>query len=504
MRRSMHVRVRFDGRAPRLWHARLVERLARMPGLRVDVDVRPGGEPWPANADLLFRLESLLNRLPGSKVSAPLPAGALAALPRAGDDIPDLVLDICGDVPPAAGGRVWRLSFDGRPGEVGLLAGLLAGDVPVAVLTEGGAVVASGRPGSEVPGCLPIAFEDILMRTATLIVAALSTPGARPAGPVGRAGAPGPHLTMPRLAVLTGRMLVRAIVTRLYRLCFRTPHWRIGWRRLDGPGLIDLRALPPVQWHRLADDGRRFYADPFPIVHRGETWLFVEDFVHAVGKGVVSALRFGPDGPVGRPEPVLEEPHHLSYPFLFEREGAVWMIPESGGAGTIDLYRARNFPGGWEKVTTLVSGIVASDATLVEEGGRWWMFVTVRDGPPAAPLGSGSYSDALHLWSAPDFRGPWTPHPRNPVLIDIASARPAGAIVRRGGALIRPVQDCTRGYGHGLALARIDRLDEEDYAQTVETVFMPGPAWPGTRLHTLNSAGGLEFIDGSARARRLG
>lgn len=503
----MHVRVRFDGRAPRLWHARLVETLARMPGLRVDVDARPGGEPWPANADLLFRLESLLCGLPGSKVSAPLGAGALAALPRADGEAPDLILDTCGDAPPAAGERVWRLSFDGRPGALGLLEGLLAGRAPVAALTEDGAVVASGRPGSEVPGCLPIAFEDTLMRTTTLIAAALRAPGGqsgRPPAHLGAPAPPGPVLTTPRLAVMTGRMLVQAIVTRLYRLCFRTPHWRIGWRRLDGPGLIDLRALPPVRWHHLADDGRRFYADPFPIVHQGETWLFVEDFVHAIGKGVVSAVRFGPEGPVGRPEPVLEEPHHLSYPFMFEREGAVWMIPESGGAGTIDLYRANRFPGGWEKVATLVSGIVASDATLVEEGGRWWMFVTVRDGPPGAPLGSGSHSDALHLWSAPDFRGPWTPHPRNPVLIDIASARPGGAIVRRGGTLIRPVQDGTRGYGHGLALARIDRLDDEAYAQTVETVFRPGPAWPGTRLHTLNSAGGLEFIDGSARAPRWG
>jgi hypothetical protein len=114
----------------------------------------------------------------------------------------------------------------------------------------------------------------------------------------------------------------------------------------------------------------------------------------------------------------------------------------------------------------------------------------------------GSYHDSLHLWSAPDFRGPWTPHAHNPVLIDIASARPAGRVVERDGALIRPVQDCRLGYGEALALARIDRLDDEGYVQTVETILRSGPLFPGTRLHTLNRTSAFEFIDGSARSPR--
>jgi hypothetical protein len=139
---------------------------------------------------------------------------------------------------------------------------------------------------------------------------------------------------------------------------------------------------------------------------------------------------------------------------------------------------------------------------MVEHGGAWWLFATVRDGEGTIRDSGGAFSDALHLWSAPDFRGPWTPHPNNPVLIDIASARPAGRMVKRGNDLLRPVQDCRRSYGAALGIARISHLDLIGMEQVVETILNPGALWSGRKLHTLNEAGGFEFIDGSAIAPR--
>jgi hypothetical protein len=510
--KPLRVGVRLDGRAPRRWHLRLLEALAALPGLDLFVARSPGPGGLPANAALLFAVEARLRRLPGDGPAAPVPLAALAAYPDFGPvDLgqPGLVLDLCGDVAPAPGLRVWRLTFDGTCGEAGLLASLLAGRTPVAALVEGERVVAAGRLGTESLTVMRAAFEDGLVRTVDLIRSALVGEGiGEGAGACGWpvcADAPPPiSLSRATIGLRAVTILARTVAARLHRLGYRTPHWRVGWRHLAGPDLIDLRRLPDHGWHDLPDDGLRFYADPFPIVHGGRTILFVEEYPHATGRGVISAVAFGPDGPEGVPVPVLEEPHHLSYPFVFERDGAHWMIPESGAAGTVDLYRATAFPGGWVKQATLISGVTASDATLLEHGGRWWLFATVREQGFGQPerAARGAYSDALHLWSAPDFRGPWTPHPRNPVLIDFAAARPAGRIVARDGALIRPVQDCRRGYGAALALARIDRLDEGGYAQTVETTLRAGPGFPGSRLHTLNRTAAFEFIDGSGSSPR--
>lgn len=498
-RQATRLRLRLDRAAPRRWHVDLASTLAAIPGVTVEVEPTTTGSGLPASAALLFGLEACLRgRLPSG------PAGTIALDAFAAYSVSaasaDLTIDLCGDMP--ADPAVWRLTYGGLAGEAGLFTALLAGEAPLAALVRGGAPVALARLGSNVPEVVGIAFEDALDRTGTLVAGAvrdhlrgrLQAPPADLAVAFAdlRARVAGPE----RVAAASGVLVAAAVSRRLQRLCLRLPHWRVGWRRVVGADVIDMQGHPPTGWHSLADDGLRFYADPFPILHEGHVTLFVEDYVHRTGRGAIAAVRVGPEGPVGRPEIVLEEPHHLSYPFVFARDGAVWMVPESGEAGTVDLYRATAFPGGWRKEATLVSGCAASDATLVEENGLWWMFATVRGG-------HGCPSDALHLWSAPDFRGPWTPHPGNPVLIDAAAARPAGRIVRRGGALIRPVQDCRHRYGGALGLARVLKLDHEGFAQVTEARLTPGGVWRGRHLHTLNRAGAFEFIDGTGYAPRI-
>jgi hypothetical protein len=123
------------------------------------------------------------------------------------------------------------------------------------------------------------------------------------------------------------------------------------------------------------------------------------------------------------------------------------------------------------------------------------MFATTRDGV-------GSWSDALSIFHSKTLLGPWQPHDANPVLLDQGAARPAGAFVRRNGRLWRPVQDCRGGYGTGIGLAEVTRLDREGYAQALHAVMHAPPDWPGRRLHTLNRAGSLECIDGAAHSPR--
>src|SRR5882724_809285 len=462
----MKLTLRLDPRRLRRWHLRLAERLAQRVDTHVAVEWNAAGEPPPSAAALLFSLERLIYRLPpgDEEVAAARDFAGYAAAEKT----PDLVLDFT--AAPRAGERTFVLAFDGVADEGAALAALTQSRTPhVQIADAAGGTIVSGHPGTESGGVLTLAFRDVLARTATLIVAALEGADARLEA-AEHADAP----AMPAPGRFAAKSLAYALARKLYGLCYNAPHWRVGWRNVEGADLIDLRAHPATGWRDLPDDGRRFYADPFPIEYEGRSFVFVEDYAHALGYGVISVVEFSADGPLGTPRPVLDRGTHLSYPFVFAHGGAVFMVPETVETGTVDLFRAASFPDRWEKEATLLSGIEASDATLFEHGGRWWMFATVRDG--------GAHSDALHIWSAADFRGPWQPHCGNPVLVDIASARPAGRVVRRNG-MIRPFQDCRDGYGAALGLARITRLDDEGFAQQVETLLRPGPLWPGRRLH---------------------
>src|SRR5260370_35422134 len=93
----------------------------------------------------------------------------------------------------------------------------------------------------------------------------------------------------------------------------------------------------------------------------------------------------------------------------------------------------------------------------------------------------GGYSDTLAIHSAAQLAGPWREHAARPVLIDPGAARPAGAMVRNGGALWRPVQDCTQGYGRALRLARIDRLAPGGFEETFTATIGSAPPWPRRR-----------------------
>jgi hypothetical protein len=487
----MRVLVRLDTFPVWEWHVDLVSSLASRDGFEVHVDWVTTStsriREWK-RLEGLFALERRLHGVRDTAVTK-MDRGVMAAYRTVAADDADVVLDLSEE--PGSHPRSWWLEYDGHPGGISAVTAVLEGRTPVVtVVSRSGGVRAAGRPGSELPGVAVVAFGDLLAGCATLIRKALAEQPFTYPPQLPESLAPARRST----AVRTARAVANGAAGKAYRALYRAPHWRVGWRFVDGADVLDLLDHPGTGWRDLRDDGHHFYADPFPVEHLGRHHLFVEDYDHRQKRGVISVVEFGPEGPLGVPYPVLEHEVHLSYPHVLATDGEIWMVPETSGAGTIELYRAVSYPDRWIKEAILVDGVEASDATVFEHAGSWWMTATVRHG--------GAFSDSLHVWYAPRITGPWTPHHRNPLLVDIATARPAGRVVNRGGRLLRPVQDGRRGYGASLAIMEITALDEDRFDQRLVGLLGPDERWPGRRLHTLNRAGRLECIDGSAYSPR--
>lgn len=493
----MRVCLNLDPSRVFRWHLWLAEALAALPGCELCTVFASESHPLPWSCGLLFDLERLVYGL--KEPSAVDPAGALLrdGIRTVTDRTAsfDVVVDLAGNgssLPTSA--RVLVPCFDAIPGEIGLIAALVDKRPPAVEVhdsTRRGEPWAA-RPALADPEVLSRSLDNALSCTVRLIVKALqepalstprhderssSKPVAKPP-PVGAAA-----------AVCVASTLVRKVAKLLGIIARGGKNWAVGWRFTGSLSLLDRRdAVFSVR----SDDGRRYYADPFPFRHDGRNYVFVEEFPYATGRGCISVFEVDAAGNASQPRTVLEEAHHLSYPFVFELNGEVWMLPEAGEARGVYLYRAEQFPYKWKREGCLISGIEAYDATVLRDDGRFWLFLCEK-------AWNSSGWDILSLFHSDGLTGNWLPHSRNPVLLDATLSRPGGAIFSHKGEKLRPVQDCSRLYGGAVPLCRIDVLGPEEFRQTVIGRIHGG----GRGCHTYNCSGGIEVIDVFGRIRGL-
>jgi hypothetical protein len=482
--RRLDISLAIDPARARLWHRTLRDELRRR-GHRVSVALKPGTPKPPVAIGLVQQFEQIAGRARAGGPSAVWTE--LCA--ESGTATPDLVIDLSGSGGEAATPTL-RPVFGRALVEEAAAAALMERQVPRLGVQDTSAASSPRMttPAIEHPHLLSRSLDNVGARMASLLAAATEDVAAgRTVAGSEAAYIADAHEWRRSLAAQAATHTARLLLGYLLK---KTAHWYVGWRRTHGDSIADTLAMPAKGWARLADDGKRIYADPFVAAHEGRHWLFVEEVPYATQKGILSVVEIGPDGPIGTPQPFLEREGHLSYPFVFERDGAMWMIPESSAEAKVDLYRAESFPHRWTRVATLIDGQRVGDATVTEHDGRLWLFGTIG--------GDGASTwDALHIWWADRLEGPWHALGPDPVLVDAQSARPAGGFFRYQGALWRPAQDCTAGYGGALALCRVTNLGLDGFAQSVERVLRPGgPEWPGKGLHTLNWSAGIEVVDG--------
>ncbi len=470
----------------RRWQIMTGERLAAA-GHDVHLIAGPGCHV-PFLMDFMLKFGTAVTGLSGPRLHDRIDHVAFSK-PGPADISIDLTAGAAGLSPPAL-----RLVFNTNTSFTGLVEAVARDQLPDLQILLAGKPVAEARPMIDNRASLAHGVEDILARAVSLVATTTQRVIDGPltpldAAPIQPAKDPGlPHAFITASLPKMGREFLR-------RLTHRQAHWRTGYRFLDGDGVAETGDLSGKNWITLPDDGSRFYADPFAFEKDGKHYIFLEDLPHATGKAVISVSTLDASGVAGAPRPVLEEPHHLSYPQVFARDGAIWMLPESSAANQLVLYRASRFPDEWARHSVLIEGPALSDATLLEHEGGFWLFATDRDG-------AGSTSDMLVVYYADNLEGPWMAHPANPIMIDRRGARPGGAFIRTDGRILLPVQDGTNGYGGGLGLSELRQLDRTKVDLAPPRPILAEGFWPYPMIHTLNRAGRLEVTDGIAQVRK--
>lgn len=272
------------------------------------------------------------------------------------------------------------------------------------------------------------------------------------------------------------------------RVLFRHEGWNVGVIEQPLNSLLSHDEDLAINW--APSSGRnRFLADPFGIETERGCQILVEEYEYCRGKGKISALTYDSGRFLPVSNSVMESEFHHAYPFVFHLEGELFCTPERRGSKELAIYKATNYPTGWERVGTLIEGVDVVDPTLFQWKGQWWLACT----------GAGfNASRDLSFWYSDQLLGTWRPHANNPVKTDVRNARPAGTPFAWKGSLYRPAQDSSRTYGGRVVINEVTELTSESFREKAVKVIGPreGNSPYPEGLHTLAAAGSMTLVDG--------
>jgi hypothetical protein len=260
--------------------------------------------------------------------------------------------------------------------------------------------------------------------------------------------------------------------------------WNVGIVNKDIDEICRMGRLEDVRW-APRQESYEFISDPFVLRYASELTVLVERFDYLRScKGRISQYRLAPGTAQYQLQDVLDQEHHLSYPYTFRNGNIQYCIPEAYEARRCDLYEIKE-SGDLEFIRTLIEGVAIVDATVFFENGRWWLFCTHGG------------SAELYAYHAQTLDDEWRAHAANPIKCDISSSRPAGPPYRRRGNLYRPAQDCSTTYGGAVVISQILELTPDRFQEEVVVRIAPeasGECPDG--FHTLNVLDGMCVVDG--------
>lgn len=216
-------------------------------------------------------------------------------------------------------------------------------------------------------------------------------------------------------------------------------------------------------------------ADPFLFAWKEELFLFFES-MSINEPGCIALYKTSDLKKFDYLGVILRESHHLSYPMVFAAGSLVFMIPESGAAGEVALYRFDDFPSKLNKVRVLLKGNYA-DSSLIFHNNLWYLFTTSPQG--------------LEIFYTDDIEnGIMLPHQQSPITNDLRICRCGGMPLEVNGIKYRIAQNCLNKYGGNLNILRILELNPDNYREEMvyENYFDCSENWNAEGGHHLSMA----------------
>tara|TARA_R110000787_G_scaffold184181_5_gene296055 strand:+ start:980 stop:1978 length:999 start_codon:yes stop_codon:yes gene_type:complete len=209
------------------------------------------------------------------------------------------------------------------------------------------------------------------------------------------------------------------------------------------------------KWFTISNEENSGVADPFLFKKQEIYYLFFEYEYHkSLNKGADIAYAISNDGlNWDYKSKILQEKFHQSFPYVFEQDNEVYMLPESYQSNEVRLYKAVGFPNNWTLDAILHDGNEFADTIFLEKESVFYWFTTNLE------------TDELLLFYSNGFKEKWIEHPKSPISKSIHNNRNAGAILLENNKIYRVAQDGSKGYGSGINLYEINNLTKDSFKE---------------------------------------
>ena len=262
-------------------------------------------------------------------------------------------------------------------------------------------------------------------------------------------------------------------------------YWNIGFCEQTPEELIHDKQLKPVKWlkHPYRD---RWFADPFIFrVTEDEIVVFVEECLIEHPKGRICELVIDRKSQVLKNRYLLLElDTHLSYPAFLELDGKVYVYPENGASGQLNIYEYD------ERSHRLINPICilcesVADATIHKIGDVFYMSATKFP----------KTQENVFLFKSSSILGPFEQVSEAPFQISREYSRQGGNWFTVSSNLYRPAQDCITRYGSALSIMK-SSIEEETINEELIFKLRPDNNSFNLGLHTINFERDICVIDG--------
>lgn len=257
--------------------------------------------------------------------------------------------------------------------------------------------------------------------------------------------------------------------------------WQLAIRKLPQGSILTDKKTPFIA---VPNPKGMWAADPFIIEKNNKVYIFGELFSLFKWRGELGYCVYE-NGKFSKWSIIFADEFHYSYPYIFEKDNEIFMMPETGSVNEIAIYKAVDFPSKWEKQFVILSGEKMVDSIFISDDVvlSYKMFGNFKN----------------HLVLLKNENNEWKKIAD--IVDDQEIKRPAGKIFSYGEGFVRPAQDGRNLYGGAIKFFDCSNITDDINSEKEIANLQPNEiiiknsnkTFVGT--HTYNASDNYEIVD---------